>query len=70
MEEFRLQKLELKKALTEELKQIQLENITAESKVLASEVALVQAARDLQQIQNAQKQFEQEQLEAFKQQLH
>ena len=69
MEEFRLQKLEREKALTEELKQIQLENITAESKVLASEVARVQAARDLQSIQNAQKQFEQEQLEAFKEQL-
>ena len=37
--------------------------------MLAKEVARVQAARDLQSIKNAQKEFEQDQLKAFEEQL-
>ena len=37
--------------------------------MLAKEVARVQAARDLQSIKNAQKQFEEDQLKAFEEQL-
>ena len=55
--------------LENELKQIDTQNITDASKVLAKEVARVQAARDLQSIKNAQKQFEEDQLKAFEEQL-
>ena len=67
--EFDLQKKERQKQLEEELKQIQLENITAESKILASQVAQVRAARDLEEINEAQKIFKEEQLKAFEDQL-
>ena len=67
--EFDLQKRERERELEYELKQIQLENITADSKILKSKVAETQAERDLLSIENARQQFQQDQLKAFQEQL-
>ena len=67
--EFELQKKEREKELENELKQIQTENITADSKALATQVAKVRAARELEEINEAQKIFKEDQLKAFEDQL-
>ena len=56
--EFDRQRLEVNAELTERLKDIQLENITATSKIKSEELARLEAKRELLAIDNAQQQFE------------
>ena len=67
--EFELQKKEIQKELENELKQIKTENITADSKAYAVQVAQTRAARELEEINEAQQIYKEDQLKAFKDQL-